>query len=174
MWLSTVTSYLSLNVPFRKLIFLWLTNHLLIYWGRDKMAAILQTIFSNQFSCLKDTVLWYKFHWNLFSMVQSKISQHWFTSWLGAGQAPSHYLNHWWPSLLIHICITQLWWVNSLRPGDAIWRHRSGSTLAQVMACCLTAPRHYLIQCWLNISSVQWLSSKDNPTRDTLAINHWN
>ena len=26
---------------------------------------------------------------------------------------------------------------NSLRPSDAIWRHRSGSTLAQVMACCL-------------------------------------
>ena len=34
--------------------------------------------------------------------------------------------------------------VNSLRPIDAIWRHRSGSTLAQVMACCLTAPSHYL------------------------------
>ena len=38
---------------------------------------------------------------------------------------------------------------NSLRPSDAIWRHRSGSTLAQVMACCLTAPSHYLNQCWL-------------------------
>ena len=24
-----------------------------------------------------------------------------------------------------------------------------GSTLAQVMACCLTAPSHYLNQCWL-------------------------
>ena len=29
-------------------------------------------------------------------------------------------------------------WVNSLWPSDAIWRHRSQSTLAQVMACCLT------------------------------------
>ena len=43
---------------------------------------------------------------------------------------------------------------NSLRPSDAIWRHRSGSTLAQVMACCLTAPSHYLNQCWLIISKV--------------------
>ena len=34
---------------------------------------------------------------------------------------------------------------------DAIWRHRSGSTVAQVMACCLTAPSHYLNQCWLII-----------------------
>ena len=36
---------------------------------------------------------------------------------------------------------------NSLKPSDAIWRHKSGSTLAQVMACCLTAPSHYLNQC---------------------------
>ena len=40
----------------------------------------------------------------------------------------------------------------SLWPSDAIWRHRSGSTLGQVMACCLTAPSHYLTQCWLIIS----------------------
>ena len=40
------------------------------------------------------------------------------------------------------------WWrqcfFNSLRHSDAIWRHRSGSTLAKVMACCLTAPSLYL------------------------------
>ena len=33
---------------------------------------------------------------------------------------------------------------NALWPSDGIWRHRSGSTLAQVMACCPTAPSHYL------------------------------
>ena len=43
---------------------------------------------------------------------------------------------------------------NSLRPSDAIWRQRSGSTLAQVMTCCLTAPSHYLNQCWLIIIKV--------------------
>ena len=32
---------------------------------------------------------------------------------------------------------------------DAIWRHRSGLTLVHVMACCLTAPSHYLNRCWL-------------------------
>ena len=37
--------------------------------------------------------------------------------------------------------------VNSLWPSYAIWRQRSGSILAQVMACCLTAPSHYLNQC---------------------------
>ena len=40
--------------------------------------------------------------------------------------------------------------LNSLWPSDVIWRQGSRSTLAQVMACCLTAPSHYLNQCWLN------------------------
>ena len=43
---------------------------------------------------------------------------------------------------------------NSLWPSDAIWQHKSGSTLVQVMACCLTAPSHHLNQCWLTISKV--------------------
>ena len=44
---------------------------------------------------------------------------------------------------------------NSPWPDDSIWWHRTGSTLAQVMACCLLAPSHYLSQCWLLISKVQ-------------------
>ena len=54
------------------------------------------------------------------------------------------------------------------------WRQRSGSKLAQAMACCLPAPSHYMNQCWLIISKVQWHSSKDKFTRDNSAINHWN
>ena len=41
---------------------------------------------------------------------------------------------------------------NSLWPSDAIWWHRYGSTLGQVMACCLTTQNQYLTQCWLNIN----------------------
>ena len=33
---------------------------------------------------------------------------------------------------------------NSLWPREAIWHHRSGSILAQVMACCLNAPSQNL------------------------------
>ena len=44
------------------------------------------------------------------------------------------------------------WTFNSLWPSDAIWRQGSWSTLVQVMACCLTAPSHYLNQCWLIIT----------------------
>ena len=50
-------------------------------------------------------------------------------------------------------------------PCDTIWRHRSGSTSAQVMACCLmvptsaqvmacclTVPSHYLNEWWLQMA----------------------
>ena len=61
---------------------------------------------------------------------------------------------------------------NSLWPGDAIWRCRSGPSLAQVITCCLTALSHYLGQCWHIIKKVQWHSSEGNFTRDTSNINH--
>ena len=41
---------------------------------------------------------------------------------------------------------------------DVIWRHRTWSTLVQVMACCLTAPNNLLNQRWL-IISVFWRST---------------
>ena len=50
---------------------------------------------------------------------------------------------------------------------DATWWHKSRSTLTQVMACCLTAPSHYLNQCWLIISEVQWHSSQGTFIIDT-------
>ena len=55
------------------------------------------------------------------------------------------------------------YFLNSLWPGDdAIWWYTTGWTLAQVMACCLTAPSHYLNQCWLTIRVVLWHSSEGN------------
>ena len=53
-----------------------------------------------------------------------------------------------------YTCLVLYWVINSLWPSDAIWRQKSWSTLAQVMACCLMAPSHYLNQCWLIISKV--------------------
>ena len=47
-------------------------------------------------------------------------------------------------------------WFNSLLPIDAIWHHRSGSTLILAMACCLMAWSHYLNQCWLTINEALW------------------
>ena len=64
--------------------------------------------------------------------------------------------------LLTQSCFVS--WINSLWPGDTIWRQWSWSTLAQVMACCLTAPGHYLNQCWLPNSEVLWHSAESNFT----------
>ena len=55
-------------------------------------------------------------------------------------------------------CVPLGCFFNSLWPSGAIWWQRSESTLAQIMACCLTAPSHYLNHCWLIISKVQWHS----------------
>ena len=63
----------------------------------------------------------------------------------------NHSLNEWAPFM----CTFQVNF-NSLWPGDSTWWHSSGSTLAQVMAGCLTAPSHYLNQCWLLISEALW------------------
>ena len=45
---------------------------------KNKMAAILQSTFSNALSCMKIVVFWFKFHWSLFARVQLMINQHWF------------------------------------------------------------------------------------------------
>ena len=53
-------------------------NRILTHWGRDKMAAVFQTTFSNAFSWMKMYEYWLKFHWSLFLRVQLTISHHWF------------------------------------------------------------------------------------------------
>ena len=63
--------------------------------------------------------------------------------------------------------------INSLWPTDTIWQHRSRSTLAQVMACCLTAPSHYLNQCWLIISKMLRHSPEGNFAGNAPNIYHW-
>ena len=90
------------------------------------------------------------------------------------------------PEFFIHITpINELWywritgmefylWSLTLWPNDVIWRQGSRSTLAQVLACCLMAPSHYLNQCWLMISEVLWHSPDSNFKENTWDICHWN
>ena len=56
--------------------------------------------------------------------------------------------------------------IKRLWPSDAIWPHRFQSTLAQVMACSLTAPSDYLNQCWIIISGVLWHLHESSFTRN--------
>ena len=64
--------------------------------------------------------------------------------------------------------------INSLWPTDAIFRHRSMSTLAQIMVCRLTAPNHYLNQYWLIINGVLWHSPKINFQGSAHCVNFYN
>ena len=45
-------------------------------------------------------------------------------------------------------------WVTSLCLSVPTWQHISGSILSHVLACCLTAPSHYLNHYWLIIEGV--------------------
>ena len=88
-------------------------------------------------------------------------------------QTTGHYLSQYWPRFMSLYDLTRPQWftrnrcvskncknrfhftfVNSLGPTDATWRQRTESTLAQIMACYLTVPSHYLNQCWLISSEV--------------------
>ena len=57
---------------------LWWPVMILTHWGRDKMATISQTIFTNAFSWMKMFEFWSKFHLSLFLRIQLTIFQHWF------------------------------------------------------------------------------------------------
>ena len=50
--------------------------HGLKHWGRDKMATIFQTTFSNAFSWVKMHQFWLRFHLILFPRIQLTIFQH--------------------------------------------------------------------------------------------------
>ena len=55
--------------------------------------------------------------------------------------------------------------IDTLWLSDTIWLHRCGSTLAEVMGCCLIAPSHYLNQYWSIIKVVLWHSPESNFTK---------
>ena len=97
----------------------------------------------------------------------------WFTlRHIGIFSAVSKWgLSPWWPllGLLYWYPITlfkslKLTLVNPLWLSDTIWQHRFASTLARIKACCLTAPSHYLNQCWLIIKGALWHSPGSNLT----------
>ena len=46
--------------------------------------------------------------------------------------------------------------IYSLRPSEAIWCHKTRSTLVQVIARSLMAPSHYLNQFWLLVKRIRW------------------
>ena len=85
-----------------------LDQSVLTQWGRDKMAPILQITFSIVFTYSKTTVFWLTFYWNIFAMDQLFQIRSW--GWKGYKPLSNPVMT--WPSLLSHICVTRLRWVN--------------------------------------------------------------
>ena len=96
----------------------------LSHWGRDKMDAVSQTMFSNAFSWIEMYESRLKFHWSLFLRFQLTVFPHWFRYWLGAVPATSHYSvfqlhvqfsvrKHYFLMIGAHLWLTSYW----LAPG---------------------------------------------------------
>ena len=89
------------------------------------------------------------------------VTQYYFTEMTLKMSLKSAWFFFWKPVLTMNRCcpfpaeVTHAGRINSLWPSDICW-HRSGSTLAQIMACYLMAPSHYMSQCWLIISKIHW------------------
>ena len=74
-----------------------------------------------------------------------------------------------WPLLTVKCNLIYTIW-----PYGPIWFSISGSTLAEVMPCCLMAPQLYRNQCRFNISEIQCKSPEGNSTRSTSTFSHEN
>ena len=100
------------------------------------------------YMCACDCIV--QFYLQMYSMHIYRINDFWLWLWLICSKYP--YVDEKiMPLITSSSELEGCPYINSLWPSDAIWRQRFRSTLAQVMACCLTAPSHYLNQCWLII-----------------------
>ena len=109
------------------------------------------------FCWIKIVVLWFKFDWNLFPGMQS--IHHWFRYWLGAVKVTSHYLKQSWPSLLMHICVTRSWCVNTSRLSDTyICCRKPGHHCFTSWSFAYPVLNHYLNKYWcvVNLDPCQW------------------
>ena len=87
----------------------WTKDLPLTHWGPDKMADILQTTFQNAFSWMKHLNYKHNFIYRCLF-----VRRH-------------HYLNQWWTSLLLYVCVTRPQWVNMLT--SLLGRKSSSNTL---------------------------------------------
>ena len=119
------------------------------FWGRDKMAAIFQTTFSNAFSWMKTYKFRLRFHWSLFPRVQLNIfpTLIQIMAWRRPGDKPLS--EPMMVILLTHICVTRPQWVKPLLI------YAPTSTAAKVRTECLYALKSDSFQnCNINLFNV--------------------
>ena len=158
------------------MVILWFpADACLTQWGRDKRADISQTTFLNAFSWIN---VWISINISLTFVLKGQINNIpalvQIMTWRRPGDKPLSESMMF--SLLTHVCVTLPHWANCNRilplwSNDAIWWHRSVSTLAQAVACCLTAPSHYLNLYWLITNGVLWSAPENKFTGSVQSIN---
>ena len=128
------------------------------------MTTISQTTFSNAFSWMKMFEFAWNFHRCLFPRAQLTISQHWFSKWLGAIQATSHYFNQWW---FVYWRIYASLGLNEFRDSAMLHLVKQMSlTLANFGATSAT-----IIHMWADIAHAHRLGKR--PPRWENALCHW-
>ena len=96
----------------------------LTHWGRDKMAVIFQTTFSNTFSWMKMKEFRLRFHWSLFPRIKltSLVS---IIAWRRPGDKPLSEAMM--ASLLTHICVARPQWVKGVGVGGLLMENGLGA-----------------------------------------------
>ena len=113
LWLPLLTLMFILNWPvplYDAPLMQW--SALLTHWRWDKMAAVFQTTFSNEFSRMKMFEFWSKFHWSLF-LINKITALVQIMAWRRPGDKPLS--EPVMVSLPTHICVARPQWVNSVQ-----------------------------------------------------------
>ena len=132
-------------------------NLLCHIWQRTGTLPQFNISFVDHFPNMKHVIITKWTKWTL--ITNFKI--HWFQLWLILQKNPHS------ADAALLSCINSLW------SNDDIWWYKSRSILAQVMACCMTAPSHFLNQCWLIISGDLWYLHEGNFSRNAQDIYPW-
>ena len=132
-WLNYIWHGNAKNILYTRLI--------LAHWGRHKIAAISQRIYSNTFSWMKMYAFWLRFHCNCSykGPINHIPTLDQIMAW--ADQVTSHYLNQWWSSLLTHIYVTRLKWIKLITDTYVLrfilcfTRHLPGLIRNRIVSC---------------------------------------
>ena len=135
----------------------------LTHWGRDKMDAISQTLFANEFSRMKMYEYRLKFHWSLFLRANYIPALVQIMAWRRPGD--KRLSGQMMVRLPTHICVTRPQWVNCF--GNQSHNRLCGVILVVPLlfpcyGCLDTRKYHYSHACTIPKSYMYCTSCADN------------
>ena len=93
------------------------------------------------------SAIWFLTHWGRLTQTSgSKLGHHWFTPWLVAYSAPSHYLNQWWKFVNSNLTNNIQW--NHMRNSNIFVQENAFQNVVCEMAAMLSRP--HCVKCIIN------------------------